>query len=44
MTWAMYEDEGPADRWIREAVDAVIGPHLAATLGKSLQPKTPAPR
>lgn len=29
MTWAMYEDEGPADRWIRKAVDAVLAPYLA---------------
>ena len=31
MTWAMYEDEGPADRWMRDAVDAVLAPYLAAT-------------
>lgn len=27
MTWAFYE-EGPAERWIREDVDAVLRPHL----------------
>ncbi len=27
MTWAMYEDEGPADHWMRDAVDAVLAPH-----------------
>ncbi|HEX6052804.1 MAG TPA: TetR family transcriptional regulator [Gemmatimonadaceae bacterium] len=27
MTWAMYEDEGPAGRWMRDAVDAVLAPH-----------------
>jgi AcrR family transcriptional regulator len=31
VTWAMYEDEGPADRWMRDAVDAVLAPYLAAT-------------
>ena len=30
MTWAMYEDEGPAAQWIRDAVDAVLTPYLAA--------------
>ena len=28
MTWAFYA-EGPADRWIRKDVDAVLAPHLA---------------
>ena len=28
MTWAFYH-EGPADRWIRDDVDAVLAPHLA---------------
>lgn len=44
MTWAMYEDEGPADRWIREAVDAVIGPYLANAPAKSRQTKAAARR
>src|SRR5262245_47300350 len=35
MTWAMYDDEGPADRWIRDAVDAVISPYLASASTKS---------
>jgi AcrR family transcriptional regulator len=35
MTWAMYEDEGPADRWIRDAVDAVIAPYLTRPTPKS---------
>ena len=29
MTWAFYHD-GPADRWIRQDVNAVIAPHLKA--------------
>ena len=28
MTWAFYH-EGPADRWIRDDVNAVLAPHLA---------------
>jgi len=35
MTWAMYEDEGPADRWIRAAVDAVIAPYLTRPTPKA---------
>jgi AcrR family transcriptional regulator len=29
MTWAFYSDEGPADRWIRDDVNAVLAPYLA---------------
>jgi hypothetical protein len=28
MTWAFYH-EGPADRWIRDDVNAVLAPHLS---------------
>jgi AcrR family transcriptional regulator len=30
MTWAFYHD-GPADRWIRQDVNAVLAPHLKTT-------------
>ena len=30
MTWAMYEDEGPAAQWLRDAVDAVLAPYVSA--------------
>jgi AcrR family transcriptional regulator len=29
MTWSFY-DEGPAERWIRDAVDAVLAPYVTA--------------
>jgi hypothetical protein len=28
MTWAFYAD-GPADRWIRDDVNAILAPYLA---------------
>jgi hypothetical protein len=28
MTWAFYSDEGPAERWIRDDVNAVLAPYL----------------
>jgi AcrR family transcriptional regulator len=33
MTWAFYH-EGPADRWIREDVNAVLAPYLKANRGR----------
>ena len=30
LTWALYQD-GTAERWLRENVDAVLAPHLAGT-------------
>lgn len=35
LTWAMYEDEGPAAVWMRTAVDAVLAPYLARATTRS---------
>ena len=35
LTWAMYEDEGPAAVWMRAAVDAVLVPYLARAATRS---------
>jgi AcrR family transcriptional regulator len=37
MTWAFYH-EGPADRWIRDDVNAVLAPHLAKRSPASKRP------
>ena len=37
MTWAFYH-EGPADRWIRDDVNAVLAPHLARRSPASKRP------
>jgi AcrR family transcriptional regulator len=37
MTWAFYH-EGPADRWIRDDVNAVLEPHLARRSPASKRP------
>jgi len=37
MTWAFYH-EGPADRWIRDDVNAVLAPHLARRSPASRRP------
>jgi AcrR family transcriptional regulator len=37
MTWAFYH-EGPADRWIRDDVNAVLAPHLARRSSASKRP------
>ena len=37
MTWAFYH-EGPADRWIRDDVNAVLEPHLARRPPASKRP------
>jgi AcrR family transcriptional regulator len=44
MTWAFYH-EGPADRWIRDDVSAVLAPHLTKRPSASKRlPKRPAKR
>ena len=43
LTWAMYEDEGPANQWMGGAVDAVLAPYRAATT-RQARPKAAARR
>jgi AcrR family transcriptional regulator len=39
ITWAFYR-RGPAARWVREDLDAVLGPHRAVSRRKSKRPRT----
>ena len=39
MTWAFYS-EGPAERWIRDDVNAVLAPYLRAGAHESRKRRT----